>query len=147
MVFEPISMEKTKHTLKMQLMRKVSILLFDKVSFPSKKANRIVDLEVHQKSKKDKEPFFSGISKLLKVSNILLLLGCLLLTVLLSVSFDELNEIFLLFCSVFVCVGSIVLGFVLSIVMYKTDYYEIDVNMIIKQKLDELAEKENAFNS
>lgn len=130
----------------MQLMRKVSIPLFDKVSFPSKKANRIVDLEVHQKSKKDKEPFFSGTSKLLKVSNILLLLGCLLLTVLLSVSFDELNEIFLLFFSVFVCVGSIILGFVLSIVMYKTDYYEIDVNMIIKQKLDELAEKENAFN-
>lgn len=130
----------------MQLMRKVSIPLFDKVSFPSKKANRIVDLEVHQKSKKDKEPFFSGTSKLLKVSNILLLLGCLLLTVLLSVSFDELNEIFLLFFSVFVCVGSIILGFVLSIVMYKTDYYEIDVNMIIKQKLDELAEKENSFN-
>lgn len=127
-------------------MRKVSIPLFDKVSFPSKKANRIVDLEVHQKSKKDKEPFFSGTSKLLKVSNILLLLGCLLLTVLLSVSFDELNEIFLLFFSVFVCVGSIILGFVLSIVMYKTDYYEIDVNMIIKQKLDELAEKENSFN-
>jgi hypothetical protein len=146
MVFEPISMEKTKRTLKMQLMRKVSILLFDKVSFPSKKANRIVDLEVHQKSKKDKELFFSGTSKLLKVSNILLLLGCLLLTVLLSVSFDELNEIFLLFFSVFVCVGSIILGFVLSIVMYKTDYYEIDVNMIIKQKLDELAEKENTFN-